>query len=171
MFCVVGMRATHWALKTQVKHKAQSESLELASDLFPNPILYFEGRTVHISYSRIYQPIVLLKLKAADRFCSWMFQKLLPSIHKTGHYKLEAMKDKFRVRIEEKDKVFCGWKTANVSMKTCQCLTCCRYNDLRDTRTSFELHKKPITHFQQYILYNIIFDNILYMSYFVPYNI
>lgn len=106
------MRATHWALKTQVKqaHKTQSESPELASDLFSNPILYHEGKTVHISYSRIYQPIVSLRLKAADRFCSWVFQKLLLSIHKTGDYKLEAMKDKLRVRIEEKDKAFCGLK-------------------------------------------------------------
>lgn len=106
------MRATHWALKTQVKqaHKTQSESPELASDLFSNPILYHEGKTVHISYSRIYQSIVSLRLKAADRFCSWVFQKLLLSIHKTGDYKLEAMKDKLRVRIEEKDKAFCGLK-------------------------------------------------------------
>ena len=108
----LGKKNTTDTLSTTVKqaHKINLKSLELTSDYLANTIPYHEGKGAYLSEPRLYQLIFSLRLKAANSFWTWVFEKILTYIRKSGGFKLQVMKNEIRRRIQKNNNIFCSLK-------------------------------------------------------------
>ena len=90
------------------KHKTTLEELRKLGDAqgsnffwpFSEELSYHEGKAVFISEYGVYHLAMKCQLPIGEKFRDWLAEEVIPSIRRTGHYKL---KESFNLQLAVKD--------------------------------------------------------------------
>ena len=104
----LGYKVTKDALRRHVKDSKDKQSLnallvgvEVAT--LPTFRRNYEGQQPYVSEPGVYALIFGSKLPSANKFRTWVFDEVLPSINKTGQFQTQALQDAL-LQIEESKK-------------------------------------------------------------------
>src|SRR5579864_3658032 len=103
----LGYKYTANALNTHVKSQYKSvlnDLIGLVKSSNPKIDPRYEGQQPYISEAGLYALVFASKLPTADAFRTWVFEDVLPSIRKEGHYELTQSLEASKAQLALKDK-------------------------------------------------------------------
>ncbi len=81
------------------------------------PLSTNESNTIYINEAGLYSLIMKSKLALAETFQDWVFEEVLPSIRKTGQYKINKQMKALKIKLRDKTRLIKA-KTEELEAKT-----------------------------------------------------